>query len=288
MRRLGVHVSISGGLPGAVEHAVALGCTTMQIFSHNPRGWAVKRREPGECVTFRKLREKRDIRPVFIHCSYLINLATGNPVLREKSIDLLIAEMDIADSLGAEYLVLHSGSASGEAPETARKRVLTCLRRVSRGGKWKCGILLENTAGERGDVGSTIEEISSLLENSPGSLIAGLCLDSCHAFAAGYNIGAGEDSKVLSDGIRRAMGEGAIKLIHLNDSKGELGSGVDRHEHIGKGKIGLEGLRHFLDFPDFLGVPLILETPKKSDTDDLNNLAAARSLSCPEVFNIKQ
>ena len=167
-RRIGVHTSIAGGLHLSLERARELGCNTIQIFSHNPRGWEIKRKGPEEISGFLEARRKYDISPVFIHTSYLINLASGNPSLAARSVDMVLQELDIADSVGAEYVVLHTGSASGEDPVVARKRAITCLKEIAGRGEWQAGLLLENTAGERGDITSKINEISEIMEKVPG------------------------------------------------------------------------------------------------------------------------
>ncbi len=278
MRRIGVHTSIAGGLHCSLERARELGCNTLQIFSHNPRGWSVKGRGPDEIRSFRELRKTYDIAPVFIHTSYLINLASRDRDLIGKSIDMVIFEMNIADEIGADYIVLHTGSAVGEDPKTARKRAIDCLSQVSEKGKWNAGLLLENTAGEKGDITSKIREISEISDKTPAGLISGICVDTCHAFSAGYDFRSIKSIKLISDEIDQYIGREKIKLLHLNDSKGVLGCGVDRHEHIGKGKIGMKGFRDLLNYPFFIDIPIILETPKKSEDDDKRNLKAVRKL----------
>jgi deoxyribonuclease IV len=277
-RKIGVHTSIAGGLSLCLERALALGCNTMQIFSHNPRGWAVKRKEGDEISEFIERRKSSDISPLYIHTSYLINLASANPPLAAKSRDMVMHEMNIADSIGAEYVVLHTGSASGENAGLARKRAIGCLADISRKKEWRAGLLLENTAGERGDITSKIEEIAEIIDAVPGKLISGICVDTCHAFAAGYDIRTDEGIQLLSDKIMQYLGNEKIKLIHLNDSKGTLGAGRDRHEHIGEGNIGIKGFRSFLGHKFFENIPMILETPKKSPNDDLKNLETVRKL----------
>jgi len=175
-RRVGVHTSIAGGLNLSLERARELGCNTMQIFSHNPRGWEIKRKGAEEIRVFTEIRRQYDISPIFIHTSYLVNLASGKPSLAERSMDMVVHELDIADSIGAEYVVLHTGSASGEDPGIARKRAIACLSDIARKWEWQAGLLLENTAGERGDITSRIEEIAELIEKVPGKLIAGYVL----------------------------------------------------------------------------------------------------------------
>jgi deoxyribonuclease-4 len=238
MRRLGVHTSIAGGLHLSLERAKALGCNTVQIFSHNPRGWLVKPISGEDISKFKSLRSELDITPVYIHTSYLINMASRDKVLRKKSISMLVEEMERADMIGADYVVLHAGSASGEEGHISRKRAIYALNEVADKGKWKAGLLIENTAGERGDISSTIKDLTDIITGVRSPLIAGVCIDTCHAFAAGYNIRYNEGVQNISKEIKKQIGFDKLKLIHLNDSKGDSGSGIDRHEHIEIGKIG--------------------------------------------------
>jgi deoxyribonuclease-4 len=277
-RRIGVHVSIAGGLDKGLVRARELGCSTVQLFSHNPRGWRIGSRDPVEITRFRTLKKEFDIRPVFIHTSYLINLASAQGDLLRKSVAMITAELDIADEIDAEYVVLHTGSASGDLPAAARARAVEALKQLAEKGSWKAGLLLENTAGERGDITSRIGEIAGIMEKAPSGLIAGLCLDTCHAYSAGYDISDEKGIEDIAKEIGQYIDKEHIRLIHLNDSKKPMGSGVDRHEHIGEGTIGESGLKKFLRHHFFLNIPLILETPKKSDDDDLRNLAIVRSL----------
>jgi len=277
-RRIGVHTSIAGGLPLSLERSRELACNTMQIFSHNPRGWEVKRKRAEEIGVFLEARREYDISPVFVHASYLINLASGNPSLATRSMEMVVHELDIADSIGAEYVVLHTGGASGDDSGVARKRAIACLSGIAQRGEWQAGLLLENTAGERGDVTSRIGDIAEIIEKVPGGLISGICIDTCHAFSAGYDIGNDEGIQLLSDDIMKYAGKEKVRLLHLNDAKGALGAGLDRHEHIGQGEIGIRGFRKFLSHRVFSDVPMILETPKKSPDDDLKNLETVRKL----------
>jgi deoxyribonuclease IV len=279
MRRLGVHTSIAGGLTLSLERAHALGCSTMQIFSHNPRGWAVKPLSEEEISRFRSLRVRFDISPVYIHASYLINIASGDNSLRRKSIELLSIELDRADALGADYVILHTVGASGDDGRSARQRAASALMNVARRKSRKAGILLENTAGKKGEkMSGGLQEISGLMKDLPASLIAGVCIDTCHAFAAGYDIRTRPGIRSLSDELIRYIGIDRVKLIHLNDSKGELGSHLDRHEHIGCGEIGAGGLRLLVKHRLLGAVPLILETPKKKEGDDPENIAKVRKM----------
>ncbi|HMK43034.1 MAG TPA: deoxyribonuclease IV [Dissulfurispiraceae bacterium] len=277
-RRVGVHTSIAGGVQFAAERARELGCGTMQIFSHNPRQWSAAAIPDDQVVQFRDLRKRYDIAPVFVHTSYLINLAAQKSDLLERSVALLIREMDLADQIGAEYVVLHTGSASYDEPANARRRAIGALRQVSRVKKWGVRLLLENTAGERGDISSRIADIAEMIDAVESPMIGGICLDSCHAFAAGYDLADAEQLHGLADEVERLLGRDSVRLIHLNDSKKGLGAGVDRHEHLGQGGIGLDALKAFITHPLFCDVPLVLETPKKTEEDDPRNLKIVRSL----------
>jgi len=277
-RRLGVHTSIAGGLPLSLRRAAALGCNTLQIFSHNPRGWAVKPVSETDASIFKSLRMKFGISPVYIHASYLINIASRDATLRRKSIDLLTVEMDRADSINADYVVLHTGSASGDDESSSRKRAADALDEIARMGRWKAGLLLENTAGQRGDISSRVSETAEIASAVRLPLISGICLDTCHAFAAGYDIRSEKGIRKVADEIGESIGLYKLKLIHLNDSKGGVGLHIDRHEHIGSGKIGAKGLRNFINHSPFKYVPLILETPRKRESDDPRNLKYVRRM----------
>ena len=275
--RLGVHVSIAGKLSKAVERAEALGCTAMQIFSRSPRGWAVPDMDPEEIKRFRELREKADIRPLAIHASYLINLASSDPTLHQRSADALIEELSRAGRLGADYLVVHVGSTKG-AVQSGIDQVVKALERVLESAPRSTVMLLENTAGEQGDVGSRLEELGEILSRLNGENELGICLDTCHLFAAGYDIRKKTGVKALARTVEGNIGVERVRLIHVNDSKKGLGCRVDRHQHIGQGGIGLEGFRAWVNHPAFRNIPMVLETPKDSPTADPQNLKMIRSL----------
>jgi len=278
MRRLGVHTSIAGGLHTSLERAKTLGCTTLQIFSHNPRSWAVRELSANETELFRRVRYQLDISPVYIHTSYLINIATHDSILRERSLSLLIAEMDRADTIGADYVILHTGSAKEELKADSQKRAVSVLNDVSEHRKWNAKLLLENTAGERGDISSAIEDLALIMHGTKGDLIGGVCIDTCHLFAAGYDIRKKNVVKDFLETLYKIIGPGQVKCIHLNDARGSVGSHLDRHEHIGKGKIGTRGLQQFICERSFRTVPVILETPKKNESDDPMNLRKVRRM----------
>jgi len=261
-----------------MERAHELRCNTAQIFSHNPRTWSVSAIPEDSVAMFRELRKTYDIAPVFIHCSYLINCASADSVVRDRSIRMLIQEMNLADILGAEYVVLHTGSASRDLAQSARKRAIDSLRMISEIRTWRAGLLLENTAGERGDISSQIKDLAEIIKGVHSPLIKGVVIDTCHAFQAGYELTSGEGLSEMITEIGKYLAPGSVKLIHLNDSKRPFGSRVDRHDHIGSGAIGRKGIARVINDPAFIRVPLILETPKESDEDDRRNLCVVRRL----------
>jgi deoxyribonuclease-4 len=250
----------------------------MQIFSHNPRGWVVKTIPEEDARRFRTLRAEFDISPVVIHTSYLINLASRDPSLLKKSLDLLIVEMHRADAIGADYVILHTGSASGDDERIARRRAIGALNSIAEEKQGTAGLLIENTAGERGDISSGIQDLTEIMNGVNKPLISGICFDTCHAFAAGYNIKDEHGMQTLLNEMEKYIGLSRLKLIHLNDSKGDVGSRIDRHEHIGMGRIGLKGLSEFIHCRQLSKIPLILETPKKHDADDAVNLEKVRRM----------
>ncbi len=275
---VGVHTSIQGGLTNAIDRATSLGCETVQIFGRNPRSWKVLPVSKGEAERFRKKREEAGLGPLVVHASYLINLSVPDEALFKKSVGLFIKELGIAVALGAEYMVTHLGSTRGKPGGFGIKRVAQALKEVAR---LKPGptveILLENTAGGGSQTGSSLEEIGSIIDKVKG-LKTGFCFDTCHGFAAGYPMNTPASAAALVKTLDKEVGLEKLKLIHLNDSKAPLGSRVDRHEHIGRGMIGTTGLSVFLNDPGIRGVPVILETPKKTEKDDEKNLKKLRNM----------
>ncbi len=270
--RIGVHTSIAGGTPKSIERAVSLNCTTMQIFSHNPRRWRKSPITREEARRFSILRKKYDINPVFIHASYLINLASPSGKIVHKSIELLSYELINADALGVEYVILHTGSASGEDEKIARGRAVNAILKAVNPKQYRASLLLENTSGKRGDITSSIRTLAEIIDRCHCEGIGGICIDTCHAFSSGYDLTSHGGLEKLISEINDYVGLDKLKLIHLNDSKKPLGSGVDRHEHIGKGFIGVKGFKKILSDKRISSVPLILETPKKTEADDKRNL----------------
>lgn len=275
-RRIGVHTSIAGGIHLSLERARRLGCNTVQIFSHNPRSWVVRELRGEEIREFKRLRYLYDISPVYIHTSYLINLASPSKAVAEKSTVLLTIEMEIAEKLSADYVVLHPGSATDSKIAGLRRAIKNLKRALKR--DYSSKLLLENTAGERGDITSRIIDMARIIDSVESSSIGGICIDTCHAFQAGYDISNEEGIFEMVNEIEREIGIEGLRLLHLNDSKKPFCKGIDRHEDIGQGSIGEGGFKALLNNPILSDVPVILETPKESDEDDLRNLKVVRRL----------
>lgn len=276
--RLGFHVSISGGFSLAVRRAHELDCTCMQIFCRNPRGWTVKPLDKADVAEFKKLREEWDIGPVFVHTNYLINLASSKPELYNKSIEQFVIDLERTEALGAEYLVTHLGSASGQGPGWMIDRVSDALNMAMKLHPLKATVLLENTAGEKGDVGHELEQVREVITRLKDASRIGICYDTCHGFAAGYDIRTGKGVEALAKKIKATVGLERLKGMHLNDCLRDFNSRVDRHWHIGEGKIGLDGFKALLAHPAFKEVPKIMETPKETEEDDPRNMKTVRSL----------
>jgi len=276
--RLGFHVSISGGFSLSIQRAFELGCTCMQIFSRNPRGWTIKPMDKNDVIQFKKLLEKWDIGPVFVHTNYLINLASSKPDLYEKSIEQFGIDLERTEALGAEYLVTHLGSASGQEPHWMIDRVSDALNMAMKLHPPKAMILLENTAGEKGDIGYELEQVREVISRLKDSSHIGICYDTCHGFAAGYDVRTKRDVDALAKKIDTIIGLKKLKGMHLNDCLRDYGSHVDRHWHIGEGKVGLDGFRALLNHPAFKDVPKIMETPKDTEEDDPRNMRTVKSL----------
>jgi deoxyribonuclease-4 len=250
----------------------------MQIFSRNPRGWTVKPLDKNDIDEFKKLREKWDIGPVFVHANYLINLASSKPDLYEKSIEQFVIDLERTEALGAEYLVTHLGSASGQEPQWMIDRVSDALNMTMKLHQPKAMILLENTAGEKGDIGYELEQVREVISRIKDSSRIGICYDTCHGFAAGYDVRTKRDVDALARKIDTIIGLKKLKGIHLNDCLRDYASHVDRHWHIGEGKVGLEGFRELLNHDAFKDVPKIMETPKDTEEDDPRNMRTVKSL----------
>ena len=276
--KLGLHLSIAGTIDKVVDRAVERGCDTLQMFSRNPRGWNSKRLEKLEVESFRKKLKQSGIWPVFVHTPYLMNLASPKEDVYYKSVETLKGELRRAAELDVPYIVTHLGSHLGHGKKEGFKRIIASVNNSLSKVDNKVILLLENTAGTRNSTGSSFEDIRYIASRVEDGERIGVCLDTSHAFAAGYDLvskGAVEQTLQRFD---ETIGLEELKLIHLNDSKGGLGSKLDRHEHIGMGKIGKTGFRNILKSP--LGqLPLILETPIDERRSDVENLRTVRELA---------
>ncbi|MFN6945290.1 MAG: deoxyribonuclease IV [Cytophagaceae bacterium] len=265
---LGAHCSISGGLENACKEAGQLNMNCLQIFTKNQRQWREKEIKPDEAETFKLEMKRNKILVAYSHTTYLINLAAADIEIREKSIISLAAELIRCDVLDIPYAVLHPGSNRDISPKDAIKRIAEGLKMVfSHTRELKSSILLENTAGQGSSIGRNFEQINEIIELTEEDSI-GMCFDTCHAFAAGYPIHTQEGFDTTFEEIDKTVGLHRLKGFHLNDSKGSLGSRLDRHEGIGKGQIGLLPFQNIMK--NFSDTPKFIETPKENDMDKVN------------------
>jgi deoxyribonuclease IV len=273
--RIGIHTSIAGDVVRALELAHGLGANTLQIFSASPRMWerGTSRVTETDAKRFRERRKQLGLGPLVIHDNYLINLASPSPVLRARSVQAFHGEIIRAMALGADYLVAHPGSGRDGTKESAIAAIAQGLRQASRGLKLgDLRILLENTAGHGASVGSRFEELRAILDACP-DLPLGVCIDTAHLFASGWDIRKQAGLEATLAALDSAVGLDRIAVIHVNDSKTVLGSRVDRHQHIGKGKIGIEAFRAILNHPSLAGKAFLAETPIDRPGDDRRNVA---------------
>ena len=274
--KLGCHVSIADSVDKSVDRAEEIGCDTFQIFTRNPRMWKHKIFTDDEIEAFKKKIEKTGINPVFSHMPYLPNLSSSNPEPYKKSIDTLRLELERSKLLEIPYVVTHLGSHLGKGKEAGVSQIVRAIDTAVSMLDEHPMILLENTSGKTNEIGSTFTEIGEIIDKVSTKNI-GVCLDTCHAFARGYDITSQKGLQETIDEIESKISLERIQLVHLNDSKGELGSRKDRHNHIGEGYIGEKGFINFLNSP-FREKPLILETPVDDFRDDKMNLQKAREL----------
>jgi len=276
--RAGFHLSIEASIERVFDQALELDCNTLQMFSRNPRGWHTKKVGSEEIEKFKARLNEGKVWPVFIHTPYLLNLASPNEDVYRKSVEVLKDELETAAVLGVPFVVTHLGSHLGRGKKSGFKRVVDAINDSFRASDNRVTVLLENTAGTRNSMGSYFEDIEHILSGIEDETRIGVCFDTCHAFAAGYDL---VSQVAVEDTLHRfdeAIGLEKLKLVHLNDSKGGLGSRIDRHEHIGLGKIGEKGFRNILK-SKLRTVPLILETPRDEKRDDIENLRIVRDLA---------
>ena len=274
-------MSIGGGVHTAIERACSIGCTAMQIFVKNNMQWFARPLTRPEIGAFLKHTQRRELMSVFAHANYLINLAATNPQFHANSLRALAEELIRADQLQLPFLVLHPGAHLGAGEEAGLERIIESIDRVLSGiPKIKTRIALETTAGQGSCLGSKFEHLAYIISRVREPQRLCICLDTAHIFAAGYDIGSEEGIRKTFREFDRVIGRDRLAAIHVNDSKVVRGSRVDRHEHIGKGKIGLEAFRFIMRDRRFGKIPKVLETPKGKDLrEDVENLKTLRILA---------
>jgi len=257
---IGAHVSPAGGLPKAIERGVERGCEAIQIFNQSPRMWKPTAYHDEDFAAFREAMDDSPVQAVLIHAVYLLNCASEDREIRKKSLASLTHSLRVGHAIGASGVVLHSGSAKtghvGEAIARAGKTIAAALA-DSEG----CELHLENTAGTGGTLGRSFEELAALIDAAGGDRRLGVCLDSCHLLASGYDIRTPEKTGAVLRECSRTLGRRVVRSLHLNDSQTPLGSNRDRHANIGKGELGRKGCESFLSAPSLQKLPCVLETP---------------------------
>jgi deoxyribonuclease-4 len=270
---IGAHVSPAGGPAQAIARGVERGCRAIQFFNQSPRAWRAREYTEEEAAAFREAREASDIDGALIHAVYLINCASQDPEICRKSLNSLTIALRSGDALGADGVVLHAGSALGGDLDEAIQRTGEMIRSALAESE-RCSLHLENTAGAGGTLGRSFEELARLLEAAGGDGRLGLCLDSCHLLASGYDIRTAERLEGVLEECDRIIGVDRLRSLHVNDSRSPLGSNVDRHAPFGQGELGEEGCAVFLSEPRFEGLPTVFEgpgfegkAPAKADVD---------------------
>jgi deoxyribonuclease-4 len=269
---LGAHMSIAGGFEQAITRGQSIDCTAIQIFTKSNRQWQAKPITTDQADLFKQSWKNSSISFVAAHASYLINLGASSSEMHRKSEEALRVELERCDLLGIKYLVLHPGSRLENSQEAAIKQIAQSIDAIYEESGAHCSILLENMAGQGSAVCSTFEQLATLKHESRTKRKIGFCLDTCHAFAAGYDMRTKQTYQSFWEDFNKHIGIEHLKMIHLNDSKKELGSKVDRHEDIGQGKIGLEFFKLLMNDKHLIDVPKILETPRDTLEDYAHNM----------------
>ena len=278
--QIGCHVSISGSIDKAVDNAVERECSAFQIFTRNPRGWHAKNLSDNDIANFReKLKSSKiDRFATCAHMPYLPNLSTPKEDGFEKSVSTLISEIERCAKLGIPYLVTHLGSHLGTGEEAGIKQLVKGLNKAGQ-TKNDVMVLLENTAGQKNSVGANFEQLSEIFNQLKPSKKFGVCLDTCHAFVSGYDLRTEKSVRETLTKFDKIVGFENLKILHLNDAKGEIGCNLDRHYHIGLGNIGEKGLTEVIKTANKKKIPIILETPIDDIRDDFENIRKAKELA---------
>ena len=280
-KRIGVHLGTTGGASNAIEMAREIGANTLQIFSSSPRMWRAPKVDPKQAARMKELRAALDVGPLVIHTSYLVNVCSQSDEVREKSIVAFRGEIERALALGAEYLVLHPGSWKGLTRDEGLKLAADSISRAIDSLPWQgtpFHILIENTAGAEFSLGGSFEQVAELVERLKVSAPVGVCLDTCHTHVAGYDLVSPEGYEQTIVQAAATVGLDAVRVWHMNDAKAARGSKLDRHEHIGKGTMGLEPFRRLLNDKRFAHAAFIAETPVDEPGDEERNVKVLLSL----------
>jgi deoxyribonuclease-4 len=280
-RRIGIHTSTAGGVESSAERAYRLGCNTFQIFSSSPRQWKPYNLGSAQCDEMSRLRERYDLKPLVIHANYLVNVAGGNAEFHAKSIVAFRGELERALALCAEFLVLHPGSFRGSGREEGLSRAALAIEQAVDGLDLTAGnlrILIENTAGSEFSLGGNFEQVAELLYLLNRVVPSGACIDTCHTHVSGYDIVSEKGFTDTIGQLDRSVGLKNVYVWHCNDAKAGRGSKLDRHQHIGKGSIGLPAFRRLLNDPRLASAAFIAETPIDEPLDDLANVDALKKL----------
>ena len=272
MKRIGFHLSIASGFSHLIEEAVSLSCNTLQIFSRSPRSWIKRNFNDKELEVFKRKLKEYDIRPLIIHLPYLPNPATPKKSLRKKTIKVIKEELETCKILGAEFLVVHTGKYLEGTREEGIKRVQDMINEVLLDFREEVKILFENTAGAGTEIGCNFYELKEIFDGIEKKEKVGFCLDTAHLFQSGYDLRTKDKINKVLDEFDRLLGIDKLYLVHYNDSKTELSSRVDRHYHIGRGKIGKTGMKEIILNPRLFHIPFIMETPKDTKYADRRNM----------------
>ena len=274
---IGAHVSTAGGLVAALERAEERGAEAMQIFNQSPRAWRPTRYSDADFAGFRERFAGSPVKSVFIHAVYLINVASDDAEVRRKSLESLTHALRVGDGIGADGVIVHPGSGKGQVPAPVFKKLGKAMTSALDTTE-ACPLLFENTAGAGFTIGRTFEELARVIEVSGGGKRLGVCLDSCHLLASGYEVRDRAAFKVVVDQFDAVVGLDRLRALHLNDSKTALGSNLDRHATLGDGEIGEEGLRVFLSENRFKNLPVLLETGPAGQGPDRDQVDIAKRL----------
>ena len=277
--KLGVHVSIAGSIDLSITRARSLDLNTFQIFTRNPRGWKFSDLQESAILNFKNKVLSENISTVVCHMPYLPNLSSPKDDVHKMSVQALSSELERCNKLGINYVVTHIGSHLGTGIEKGLERVIKACNTALSNSSNDTMIILENTAGTKNNVGSKFEELKYIFDNVKDNSRIGFCFDTCHAFAAGYDLSSRKSTLDTIKTFDKIIGLKHLKVVHLNDSKGELGNGLDRHQHIGQGHIGEDGFREILKHSLIKNLPLILETPIDENFSDKDNIQKIYSLA---------